>query len=78
MPLKRENWPDWPALMRMPTAAKYLDMPELVFTREVAAERLPSPIVVAGRRMWLRYQIDERLEMLGSNMDASAFDFDFA
>lgn len=73
--------PDWPGLMKRPTAARYCDMKIAEFEREVAAGHLPGPVILAGEERWPRRAIDEALERLagsstpdwraGSNLYAS-------
>ena len=48
----------WPRLMRLPTAAAYLDMTTASFLGEVARGGLPAGMTFAGRERWDRHAID--------------------
>jgi len=49
--------PDWPAAMRAPTAARYLDVSETHFRTAIAPEVAPVPL--GGRTVaWLRADLD--------------------
>jgi len=48
----------WPRLMRLPTAAAYLDMTTGSFLGEVARGGLPAGMMFAGRERWDRHAID--------------------
>lgn len=56
------NYP--PALMLRKTAAKYLDMSEAAFEREVFAGRLPAPLMIGGRDHWRKDAIDAAIARL--------------
>ena len=57
----------WPAAMRCTTAASYLDLSVAEFEREVAAGRMPAPIMLGKAEHWVRTAIDERLgDMIGA------------
>jgi len=62
--MARPSAPDWPGMMRRPTAAAYCDMTAAEFEREVVAGRLPVPAVVGGAERWNRRLLDEALERL--------------
>lgn len=65
--MARSSLPDWPALMRRPTAASYCDMTASEFEREVGAGRLPLPTIVGGKESWQRRTLDEALERICGN-----------
>lgn len=60
--MPRAAAPDWPRMMKRPTAAAYCDMTPGEFEREVAGGRLPAPTMIGGAERWSRVQIDEALE----------------
>lgn len=53
-----------PALMLRKTAARYLDMSEAAFEREVIAGRFPGSIMVGGREHWRKEAIDAAIARL--------------
>lgn len=53
-----------PALMLRKTAARYLDMSEAAFEREVIAGRFPGSIIVGGREHWRREALDAAIARL--------------
>lgn len=59
----------WPALMRVRTAAEYVDMPLAAFQREVAAGRLPAPFIFGGKEHWRKDAIDKALDVLTGGAD---------
>jgi hypothetical protein len=64
--------PHWPAAMKCATAARYCDLSEPEFEREVAAGRLPAPFVVGRRQHWSKAQLDKALLiMAGEVLDGS-------
>lgn len=54
--------PDWPALMRRATAARYCDMTAVEFEGEVTAQRLPMPVRLGNEDRWSRRSLDDALE----------------
>lgn len=62
--MARAAAPDWPRMMRRPTAAAYCDMKVVDFEREVVAARLPCPVMFGGEERWSRAQLDEALDRL--------------
>ena len=52
----------WPRLMRLATAAAYLDMTTASFLGEVARGGLPAGMMFAGRERWDRLVIDAALD----------------
>lgn len=56
--------PDWPRMMRRRTAALYCDVKAEAFEREVAAGRLPAPVLFGGEEHWSRPALDEALNRL--------------
>lgn len=52
---------NWPAMMKLRTAAAYLDMSEAAFLREIVAGRLPAGIMLGGREHWRKDAIDAAL-----------------
>ena len=55
---------NWPQMMRKTTAAKYLDMSEASFAREVQAGKLPDGIQLGGRMHWRRDALDAAIDRL--------------
>lgn len=56
--------PGWPRMMKQGTAALYCDLKVAEFEREVAAGRLPLPVIFGGSEHWCRAAIDEMLNRL--------------
>lgn len=54
----------WPRMMRRATAAAYCDLTEAGFEREVAADRLPPPVLLDNKEHWSRVSLDERLAQI--------------
>lgn len=54
----------WPRMMRKTTAARYCDMSEAAFEREINAGRLPFPITLGNREHWCRNALDKALDRL--------------
>jgi len=48
----------WPQLMKRKTVAEYLDCTEAALVKEVAAGRIPPPVMFAGREHWRKDAID--------------------
>ncbi|WP_068089186.1 hypothetical protein [Novosphingobium rosa] len=63
---KRTDIPAWPAMMRRSTAAAYLDLSEVSFTKEIAAGRMPTGIILGGREHWRRDAIDAAINNLSA------------
>lgn len=61
--------PDWPALMKRETAAKYCDVSVNSFLREVAAGRLPAGVMFGGLLHWHRSAIDKALARIAGEAD---------
>lgn len=57
--------PRWPALMKRATLAEYLDMGETAVVREVAAGRLPPPVMFGGREHWRKDAVDAAIAITG-------------
>jgi hypothetical protein len=55
-------------MMRLTTAAAYLDMAVTAFEREVAAGNMPDPIQFGGKKAWSKMLIDEALDRLVGNI----------
>jgi len=67
---------NWPQTMRKATAARYLDMSEAAFVREVAAGRMPASFMIGGREHWRRDAIDKALDLLtGEGVDQAEREF---
>jgi predicted DNA-binding transcriptional regulator AlpA len=56
-----EQMPDWPAAMRRSTAARYLDISEAEFAREVASGKIPPPFRLGRSDHWSKKSIDGAL-----------------
>lgn len=61
--------PYWPGAMKRATAARYLELSVAKFEQEVAAGRLPLPIILGNAEHWTRAKIDEALERLHGGGD---------
>lgn len=71
MSTRNTDWskvPDWPAAMRRSLAAKYLDLGEASFIREVFDGRLPAPFILGGREHWSKAQIDRAIAVLSGEV----------
>lgn len=58
------EYPYPPRMMARPRAAHYCDLSETLFEREVAAGRLPVPVMLGGKEHWSRVALDEYLARL--------------
>lgn len=58
MGLALEKLPDWPAMMKRDTAARYCDMSAAEFERAIADGTIPLPIRFGDRERWSRAQLD--------------------
>ena len=61
--------PNWPGAMKRATAARYLELSVTKFEQEIAAGRLPEPIMLGGTEHWSRAKINQALERLHSGAD---------
>ena len=68
MPKLEKGTYGWPAMMRLSTAAAYLDLPVTTFEREVAAGNMPDPIQFSGKKAWSKKQIDEAIDQMVGNV----------
>lgn len=57
----------WPHMMKRSTAAAYCDLSESAFVGEVAAGRLPSPVMLGGREHWLRPAMERALAAIAGH-----------
>lgn len=55
---------DWPRMMRKATAARYCDLSEAAFEREINAGRLPCPVKLGNREHWCRNALDKALDRI--------------
>lgn len=55
----------WPRMMKLATAARYCDLTNADFLREVAGGRLPMPVRLGSHDHWDREAIDEDLNRIG-------------
>lgn len=63
--------PNWPRMMKRANAARYLDLTGPEFDREVAAGRLPFPVMLGKSEHWSRVALDEYVASLaGEGSDA--------
>ncbi len=60
----RLEMPHWPRMMKRATAARYCDMSEAAFEREITAGRLPSPVMLGGREHWCIKALDRALDSI--------------
>lgn len=56
--------PHWPRMLKRATACAYLDLSAAELEREIAAGRLPHPVMLGNAEHWSRTQLDEHLERL--------------
>ena len=56
--------PFWPMMMKRATAARYCDLSVPAFEREVAAGRIPEPVLFGGSEHWSRIRLDQAVEAL--------------
>jgi hypothetical protein len=63
----RREYPYPPRMMIRSRAAHWCDLPEKEFEREVAAGRLPQPVLFGGVDHWSRVALDEALERLAGD-----------
>ena len=61
--------PYGPRMLKLRTAAQYCDLAPAAFLREVAAARLPLPVVLGGEDHWDREQLDQDLSRLTGAVD---------
>lgn len=54
--------------MRRGTAARYCDLSEAEFEREVMAGNLPAPLILGRHEHWSRSQLDRALLVLAGEM----------
>lgn len=62
--------PDWPAMMKRATAAKYCDLTVAEFEREIANGRLPAPVTLGDREHWSKVQLDQALAVISGEEQA--------
>ena len=55
--------------MRRGRAAQYCDLTSADFEREIAAGRLPTPVMLGGEEHWCRITLDEHLDRLAGRGD---------
>lgn len=56
--------PDWPRMMRRTTAARYLDLTGPEFDHEVAAGKVPTPVLLGKTEHWSRASLDQWMDDL--------------
>jgi anaerobic selenocysteine-containing dehydrogenase len=54
-------------MMTRPRAAHYCGLTEARFERELAAGRLPTPVLFAGQDHWDRVALDEALDRIAGD-----------
>lgn len=54
----------WPRMMRIGTAAAYLDLTKRAFEAEVFDGRLPVPVMLGGSEHWSRVLIDQAIDRI--------------
>ena len=60
--------PHWPAAMKRGTAARYCELSEAEFERQVAAGTLPAPFKLGKHEHWSRAQLDKALLVLAGEV----------
>lgn len=63
---------DWPAMMKVDTAARYCDLSRSAFLGEVARGRLPTPVTFGGKDHWHRPALDNALAIIAGQEDIPA------
>ena len=66
----------WPALLKRPTLAKYLEVSVPSLEKELAAGRLPRPIMFGGTLHWRKSEVDKMIE--GTEMKVAEIEGRFA
>ncbi|MFD1104187.1 helix-turn-helix transcriptional regulator [Sphingobium olei] len=56
--------PFWPRMMKRGTACAYLDLSAAELEREIAAGRLPHPVMLGNAEHWSRSELDEYVDRL--------------
>ncbi len=54
----------WPRMMKRATAAQYCELSVAGFEREIAAGRLPGPVILDGREHWCIRALDKALDQI--------------
>ena len=62
----------WPALLKRPTLAKYLEVSLPSLEKELAAGRLPRPIMFGGTLHWRKTDVDEAISVRALDPAADA------
>lgn len=60
----RADYPYPPRMMTRRRASHYCDLSETEFEKEVAAGRLPQPVILGKTQHWSRRDLDDRLDAL--------------
>ena len=55
---------EWPAMMLRKSAARYCDLTEEAFEREVVAGRLPMPVIFGERPHWHKATLDKHRDRI--------------
>lgn len=61
----------WPRMMKRKTAARYCDLAETAFVREVMSGKLPGSVMFGGHEHWDRNAIDKALDAICRNRPSS-------
>lgn len=56
--------PHWPGIMKRALAARYCDLTTSEFEREIAAGRLPLPIILGDTQHWSKASLDKAVAIL--------------
>jgi hypothetical protein len=59
----------WPRLMKLATAAAYVDMTPAAFEREIVAGRLPGGFMIGGKEHWDQAALDKAIDALSGGGD---------
>lgn len=59
----------WPRLMKLATAAAYVDMTPAAFVREIGAGRLPCGFLIGGKEHWDIAKLDRAIDALAGGGD---------
>ena len=67
----------WPRMMKLATAAQYCDLTPPAFLAEVAAGRLPCPVMLGKRDHWDRLALDKALAILTGEEELPEWEQEF-
>ena len=66
----------WPALLKRQTLARYLDISTTTLDKEVAAGRLPEPVMFGGNKHWRKSDVDRMIDGTARTIDEARRQFE--